>query len=205
MQGAKQVDVSAWHSGLVCANYSAQKAQVGISDHQAAGSLHWPEQPCRNAGNSAFLSQTPRLVALPTDRSNDSKCATSLWGHSNRDHYSGAIVGPGSYEALHHHFLESKYPVVLHACCSNDLGLPRSLKASKKVSISQLVHRCSSCRHLHVSMAGACDEYLACDDRLQTSGDAVDAWALHLLQVHRGEHQVGDRPGETPATGTSGS
>ena len=152
--------MSAWHSSLACANYSTQKAQSGISDHQASNLQHWAEQPGKNAGHSAFSSQSPRLIALPTGRSNDSKFATSLWGDSNRDHYSGAAVGPGSYGALDHQCLDSKYQAVLHAYCSNDVGLPQSLKASKKVSISELVHRCSFYRHTHAAIACPCDEPL---------------------------------------------
>lgn len=153
MQGAKHVDVSAWHSSS-CenANYSKAKAQIGIADHQACAALCWAENPCKNY-HSAFSSEQPRLVALPTGRSNDSKLATSLWGPSHHDHYSGAAVGPGSYEALEHNFVVPKYKAILHACCSNDLGLPQSLEQSKRVSIAALVHRYSSCKHMHITMS----------------------------------------------------
>lgn len=140
MQGAKEIDVSAWHSSLACANYSTQKAQLGILDHEPCGAVRCEGQAARNY-HSAFSSRQPRLIALPTGRSNDSKLATTLWGDSNRDHYCGADVGPGSYGQLCMKASDPKYKAVLHEYCSNDMGLPQSLQSRRKVSISELVHR----------------------------------------------------------------
>lgn len=133
--------MGAWNSDLACTNYSSQKAQLGFGDHQGCGNLKWEQQPCRDY-HSAFSSEQPRLIALPTGRSNDSKLTTSLWGDSHRDHYSGAAVGPGSYGPLHERCQGPKYTAVLHAYCSNNLGLPESFKAGKRMSVPELVHRC---------------------------------------------------------------
>lgn len=143
LQGEKRVDVSAWHTSLICTSYSAQKAQLGISDHQACDAVRWDTMSSNRKYHSAFCSEQPRLIALPTGRSNDSKFTTSLWGDSHRDHYSGAAVGPGTYGKLDQHFLDPKYKAI-HACCNNDLGLPQSLKSGRKHSIPELVHRYSS-------------------------------------------------------------
>jgi hypothetical protein len=143
VQGKKQVDVSAWHlRDLACTNYSAEKAQFGICNHRACSATTWDKQPSHRTYHSVFSSGQPRLVALPTGRSNDSKLATSLWGDSNREHYSGEMVGPGSHHALNLHFLDPKNKVIPHACCIKGLDLPENLKASKQVSIPELVHRC---------------------------------------------------------------
>ena len=58
------------------------------------------------------MSQQPRTVALPTERTNDSRLANSQWGAQHNSHYSGERVGPGQYER--HHTYRHGYKAVFN-------------------------------------------------------------------------------------------
>lgn len=91
---------------------------------------------------TAFLSQQPRIVALPTQRTNDSRLANSQWGGDHGSHYSGAGVGPGQYD-IHHARDHTGYKVIMHGKSNKNPGVPASLVT--KTTIARLVQKCVQC------------------------------------------------------------
>lgn len=133
------------------------KAQQDYRDRLCgvrSGLAHQPPGvPELRSVRTAFLSQQPRIVALPLQRTNDSRLANSQWGADHGLQYSGAGVGPGQYD-VHYRQRHTGYQGILHMHGHADLSLPASL--ATKTKMVQLVkkHVSHSCAQMKADCCG---------------------------------------------------
>lgn len=150
-----QHNLSWWRWGHE--RYSPEKAQQGYRDRlcgvRSRSACQPPGVPELRSVQTAFLSRQPRIVALPTQRTNDSRLANSQWGADHGIHYSGAGVGPGLYD-VHCRQRHTGYKAILHRHGHEDLRFPASL--ATKTTIVQLVqkHVPHSCQQMKADWCG---------------------------------------------------
>lgn len=130
-------DMSWWRWGN--ARYSPLKARQGSSDRLCGvrSSDYAMGIPQFHSYHSAFSSRQPRIVALPTERTNDSRLANSQWGANHSNHYSGEAVGPGQYNVSSGNRHPKPYKAILHGHVEQQL--PASV--ARRKAIVQLVKK----------------------------------------------------------------
>ena len=149
MQSDRGIDVEAWRPGTsgrtAPAKHDCACVPVmwggGLSMNSRNTSFGHKSTSTAGMARAVMSSQQARLVALPNERTADSRYQTSWWGPSHAYLYTEPSVGPGSYQLKPSCFGEDRRYQRMSAPCSkaqNRLGLPTGPSQS---TVAALVKR----------------------------------------------------------------